>query len=120
MRRLERWCVLRRLATEGLRPDDHDRTLMAPKLVAKRNSAADQVPAFEVRAVAAQIGWLETSIPDAAVEALCRVEVLLSIGTFEASEAVHHQMGIIEAYQHGLLATWETPHEMVCAPRSAA
>jgi len=117
---LDRWCVVSRLATEGLRPDDHDRALMAPKLEAKRNPAADQYAAFEARAVAAQIGWLETSIPDATVEALCRVEVLLSQGLSEASEPVHHQLEIIEAYQHGLLATWETPDEMVCVPRSAA
>ena len=91
---------------------------MAPKLAAKRNPAADQP--FEVRVFAAQIGWLETSIPDAAVEALCRIEVLLSQGLPEVSEPVHRQLEIIEAYQHGLLATWETPDAMVCVPRSAA
>jgi hypothetical protein len=56
---LERWCVVRRLATEELRPDDHDRALMAPKLAVKRGAAVlattpDQ--AFEVRAIAAQVG----------------------------------------------------------------
>jgi hypothetical protein len=117
---LDRWCVVRRLATEGLRPDEHDRALMAPKLVAKQNPSANPDAAFKARAVAAQIGWLETSIPDATVEALCRVEVLLSQGLSETSEPVHHQLGIIEAYQHGLLATWETPAELVCVPRSAA
>jgi hypothetical protein len=117
---LDRWCVVRRLATEGLRPDDHDRALMAPKLAAKGNPSANQPAAFEARVVAAQIGWLETSIPDATVDALCRVEVLLSQGQSEASEPVHHQLEIIKAYQHGLLATWETPAEMVCVPRSAA
>jgi hypothetical protein len=117
---LDRWCVVRRLATEGLRPDDHDRALMAPKLAAKRTPSADPGAAFEARAVAAQIGWLETSIPDATVDMLCSVEVLLSQGQSEASEPVHHQLGIIRAYQHGLLATWETPAELVCVPRSAA
>jgi hypothetical protein len=117
---LDRWCVVRRLATEALRPDDHDRALMAPKLAAKRNLALDQNAAFEARAVAAQIGWLETSIPDAAVDALCRVEVLLSQGLSEASEPVHHQLEVVEAYRHGLLATWETPDEMICVPRFAA
>jgi hypothetical protein len=92
---------------------------MAPKLVAKQNPSANPVAAFEVRVFAAQIGWLETSIPDATVEALCRVEVLLSQGLSEAFEPVHHQLRIIEAFQHGLLATWETPDEMVCVPRSA-
>jgi hypothetical protein len=117
---LDRWCVVRRLATEALRPDDHDHVLRAPKLVAKQNPSADPDAAFEVRVFAAQVGWLETSIPDATVEALCRVEVLLSQGLSEASEPVHHQLGIIEAYQHGLLATWETPAELICVPRSAA
>jgi hypothetical protein len=117
---LDRWCVVRRLANDVLRPDEHDRALMAPKLVAKQNPSANPDAAFEVRVFAAQIGWLETSIPDATVEALCRVEVLLSGGLSETSEPIHHQLGIIEAYRHGLLATWETPAELVCVPRSAA
>ena len=117
---LDRWCLVRRLATEVLRPDDHDRALMAPKLVAKQNPSANPDAAFEARVFAAQIGWLETSIPDAAVEALCRVEVLLSQGLSEASAPVHHQLEIVQAYQHGLLATWETPDEMVCVPRAVA
>ena len=116
---LDRWCAIRRLANDVLRPDEHDRALMAPKLVAKQNPSANPDAAFEARVFAAQIGWLETSIPDATVEALCRVEVLLFQGLPEASEPVHHQLEIIEAYQHGLLATWETPDEMVCVPRSA-
>jgi len=93
---------------------------MAPKLVVKQTPSADRDAAFEVRVLAAQVGWLETSIPDAAVEALCRIDVLLSQGLPEASEPVHHQLGIIEAYQHGLLATWETPAELICVPRTAA
>jgi hypothetical protein len=117
---LDRWCLIRRLANEVLRPDEHDRALMTPKLVAKLGPTADPDAAFDVRVIAAQIGWLETSIPDAAVEALCRVEVLLSRGLPETSEPVHHQLEIIEAYQHGLLATWETPAELICVPRFAA
>jgi hypothetical protein len=116
---LDRWCAISRLANDVLRPDEHDRALMAPKLVAKQSPSANPNAAFEVRVISAQVGWLETSIPDATVEALCRVEVLLSQGLSEASEPVHHQSGIIEAYQHGLLATWETPDELVCVPRSA-
>jgi hypothetical protein len=111
--------AISRLANEVLRPDEHDRALMAPKLAAKQSPSANPEAAFEVRVFAAQVGWLETSIPDAALEALCRVEVLLSQGLSEASEPVHHQLGIIAAYQHGLLATWETPDEMVCVPRRA-
>ena len=117
---LDRWCVIRRLATEEVQPDDRHHSLMAPKLAAKQSPSADQDAAFEARVFAAQIGWLETSIPDAAVEALCRVEVLLSQGLSETSEPIHHQLEIIQAYQHGLLATWETPAELVCVPRSAA
>jgi hypothetical protein len=117
---LDRWCAISRLANDVLRPDDHDRDLMAPKLAAKQSPSTDPDAAFEVRVFAAQIGWLETSIPDATVEALCRVEVLLSQGLSEASEPVHHQLEIIQAYQHGLLATWETPSELICVPRAAA
>ena len=62
---LDRWCAISRLANDVLRPDEHDRGLMAPKLVAKRNPSANPDAAFEVRVFAAQIGWLETSIPDA-------------------------------------------------------
>jgi hypothetical protein len=66
---LDRWCAISRLANEVLRPDEHDRALMAPKLAAKRNPTPNQDAAFEAKAVAAQIGWIETSIPDATVEA---------------------------------------------------
>jgi|SRR3984885_8778538 hypothetical protein len=117
---LGRWCAIRRLANDALRPDEHDRDFMAPKLVAKQSPSANPEAAFEVRVIAAQIGWLETSIPDATVEALCRVEVLLSQGLSEASEPIYHQLAIIEAYQHGLLATWETPAELIWVPRYAA
>jgi hypothetical protein len=87
--------------------------------VVKQSQSANPDAAIEVRVLAAQIGWLETSIPDATVEALCRVEVLLSQGLSEASEPIHHQLGIIEVYQHGLLATWETLAELICVPRIA-
>jgi hypothetical protein len=117
---LDRWCAISRLANDVLRPDEPDRALMAPKLVAKQNPPANPDAAFEVRVLAAQVGWLETSIPDAAVEALCRVEVLLSQGLSETSEPVHHQLEIVQAYQHGLLATWGTPAELICVPRSVA
>ena len=117
---LDRWCAISRLANDVLRPDEHDRALMAPKLMAKQSPSANPDAAFEFRVFAAQIGWLETSIPDVTVEALCRVEVLLSQGLSETSGLVHHQLEIIQAYQHGLLATWETPAELICVPRSSA
>jgi hypothetical protein len=32
----------------------------------------------------------------------------------------YHQLKVFEACEHGLLATWETPEELVCVPVSAA
>jgi hypothetical protein len=46
--------------------EEHDRALMAPKLLSRSRAIAGNMSAeavFEVRAVAAQIGWLETCIP---------------------------------------------------------
>jgi len=74
---------------------------------------------FGVRAVAAQIGWLETSLPAAAVDALCNVEMLLCSGFSERSEQIYHQLLVFEACENGLLATWETPAELVCTTRPA-
>jgi hypothetical protein len=83
---------------------------MAPKLLSKarvmaENASADTV--FKVRAVAAQIGWLETCIPVVAAQAVTDVELLLSADVSE--KAIHHQLKVFEAYELGLLATWETP-----------
>ena len=108
-------------ATQVLRVEEHDRALMAPKLMAKRRAMA--VPArpdlmFEARAVAAQIGWLETSLPAAAAQAIGAVEDLLSAGHSEASVAIYHQLKVFEACEHGLLATWEASGELICAPAS--
>jgi hypothetical protein len=99
-------------ATRVLRVEEHDRALMAPKLVAKaRAIAAQSSPeaTFEARAVAAQIGWLETSLPAIAAQAIRAVEDLLSAGHTESSMAIYHQLKLFEACEHGLLATWETP-----------
>jgi hypothetical protein len=120
---LERWVAVRRLAVEAMSPDDHDQALMAPKLASKLDPAlleAGPDAAFKTRAVAAQIGWLETSIAAAAVEALCRIEILLSQGLSETSKLVHHELMVFEAFEAGLLATWETPAELACVPRLAA
>jgi hypothetical protein len=76
------------LAAQLLRVEEHDRALMAPKLVAKERAIAGQSwpdSIFEAKAVAAQIGWLETSLPAAAAQALHAVEDLLSSGHSEAS-----------------------------------
>ncbi len=98
----------------------HDRALMAPKLLAKSaamvgNASVEAV--FEVRAVAAQIGWLETSMPVAAARAVADVELLLSSGFSEHDEPIHHQLRAFEAYELGLLATWETPTDIICVSR---
>jgi hypothetical protein len=81
---------------------------MAPKLLSKapvmaENASAEAV--FVVRVTAAQIGWLETRIPVAAAQAVTKIELLLSSGAPE--ETIHHQLRAFEAYELGLLATWE-------------
>ncbi len=103
--------------------EDHDRVLMAPKLLSKSKAMAENASAeavFEVRAVAAQIGWLETCMPVAAAQAVADVELLLSSGCSEHDESIHHQLRVFEAYELGLLATWETPDAIICVPRTIA
>ncbi len=111
---------VRMLANELLGVDEHDRVLMAPKLRAKSRAMsvnASDVEVFRVRAVSAQIGWLETSMADAAAQAVSDVELLLSTGASEGSVAIDDQLRVFEAHERGLLATWETPAELICAPR---
>jgi hypothetical protein len=106
-------------ATHVLRVEEYDRALMAPKLIAKEWAVAAQSrleSIFEVRAVAAQIGWLETSLPATAAQAIRAVEDLLSAGHAESSVAIYHQLRVFEACERGLLATWETPDALVCVP----
>jgi hypothetical protein len=112
---------VRMLANSLLGVDDHDRMLMAPKLLAKHqamsaNRSAEEV--FRVRAVSAQIGWLETSLAEAAAQAVSNVELLPSTGASESSVAIDNQLRVFESYEHGLLATWETPDALICVPRS--
>jgi hypothetical protein len=104
-------------ASDVLRVDEHDRVLMAPKLTAKPRAAPQAV--WKTRTVAAQIGWLETSLPAAAADAICAIEDLLSAGHIEVSETIYHQLRVFEAYESGLLATWETRDELVCVPVTA-
>jgi hypothetical protein len=109
--------------TDIVGAEDHDRALMAPKLLAKRRAIAENVPAeaiFEIRAVAAQIGWLETCMPIAAVQAVVNVELFLSSGVSEHDESVSHPLRVFKAYERGLLATWETPSAVICVPRPIA
>ena len=108
------------VASSLLRVDDHDRMLMAPKLLAKsqaRSANLSDDDVFRVRAVSAQIGWLETSMVDAAAQAVANVELLLSTGASEGSVAIDNQLEVFEAYEHGLMATWETPDALICVPR---
>jgi hypothetical protein len=103
--------------------EEHDRALMVPKLLSKcqamsGNASAEAV--FEIRAVAAQIGWLETCMPIAAAQAVANIELLVSSGISEHDESVSHQLRVFEAYELGLLATWETPGAVICVPRSIA
>ena len=113
--RLNSHLVLGGVIGDTVRASDHDRLLMAPKLLSKarvmaENASADTV--FKVRAVVAQIGWLETCMPIVAAQAVADIELLLSLGAPE--ESIHHQLNVFEAYELGLLATWETPGAIVC------
>jgi hypothetical protein len=122
-RSLDLSLVLGEVIADIVRVEEHDRALMAPKLLSKSRAIAGNASAeavFEVRAIAAQIGWLETSMPVVAAQAVANVELLLSSGFSEHDEPVHHQLRVFEAYELGLLATWETPTEIVCVPRLIA
>jgi hypothetical protein len=100
--------------------EEYDRMLMAPKLLAKSramsaNRSDEEI--FKIRAVSAQIGWLETSMAEAAAHAISNVELLLGSGASEASVAIDNQLRIFESQELGLLVTWETPEALICAPR---
>jgi hypothetical protein len=87
---------------------------MAPKLSHKAQAIAlqsfpDQV--LEARAIAAEIGWVETSLPGAAAGAIRAVDDLLSAGHADDSMEICHQLMVFEAFEQGLLAT---PGELVC------
>jgi len=43
----------------------------------------------------------------------------LSLGFTERDGRVSHQLRAFEAFQAGLLATWETPDVLICVPRLA-
>jgi hypothetical protein len=115
----ERAFEVRMTANELLRVDEHDRTLMAPKLLAKSRAMLanrSEQEIFKVRAVSAQIGWLETSMADAAAEAVSNVELLMSAGASDSSMAIDNQLMTFEAHERGLLATWETRDALICVP----
>ena len=113
----ERVFEVRMIANELLGVDEHDRTLMAPKLRAKSRAMAANLSdeeVFRVRAVSSQIGWLETSIADTAAQAVSNVEALLGMGESECSVAIDNQLKVFRSYEHGLMATWETPDVLIC------
>jgi hypothetical protein len=119
----ERSFLVRQLASEILRPDEHDRILMAPKLSAiseTRRTGASSTELRRVRAACFEIGWLETSLPAVATESICAIEALLVSGARPGSDAVRHRVRVFEAYELGLLATWETAAELICVPRITA
>jgi hypothetical protein len=114
--------VLRGLVADIVGVEGHDRALMDPKVLAKSRAIAERASAeavFEARAVYAQIGWLETCLPVAAAQAVTDIELFLSAGCKETDEPIYHQLKVFEAYELGLLATWETPDALVCVPVSA-
>ena len=116
----DRALEVRMLANELLGVDDQDRLLMAPKLRAKSlamSAVTSDGEVFRVRAVSSQIGWLETSMADAAAESVSNVELLLSTEASEGSVAIDHQLRVFESHERGLLATWETPAELICVSR---
>jgi hypothetical protein len=115
--------VLRGKIAELVGAEEHDRALMAPKLLSKSRAIAGNMSAeavFEIRAVAAHIGWLETCITVVAAQAVTNIELFLSSGFSESDEVIHHQLRMFEAYELGLLATWETPGVVICVPRPIA
>jgi hypothetical protein len=63
--------------------------LLAKSKAMSANASDEEV--FWVRAVSSQIGWLETSMADAAAQAVSDVELMLSAGASEGSVAIDHQ-----------------------------
>jgi hypothetical protein len=106
-------------ATQVLGVEEHSRALMAPKLDFKARAIeaySRPEPAFQARAIAAEVGWIETSLSGAAAGAIRAVEDLLRAGHAESSTAICNQLRVFEAFEVGLLATWETPEELVSYP----
>ena len=86
--------------------------LMAPRTRAKSGLMEVGAPAetlFRARAVAAQIGWLETCVSFTAAPAIANAESLLRAGLSEQDPRKRHQSLAFEAFELGLLATWEVP-----------
>jgi hypothetical protein len=61
--------------------------------------------------------WVEAAARRTTAVAVCNVELLLSSGFSEHDEEIYHQLIVFDAYELGLLATWEMPTELICALR---
>jgi hypothetical protein len=82
---------------------------MVPKLLAKfqaRSANLSDDEALRFRAVPSQIGWLGTSMADAAAQAVSNVELFLTSGVSGDATAIDNQLKFFESYEGGLLATW--------------
>jgi hypothetical protein len=66
-----------------------------------------------VRERSADAGWVETSLPGAAAAAIRAVKDLSQRDTLKDPVAICHQLRTFEAFEHRLLATCETPEELV-------
>jgi hypothetical protein len=104
----DRSFVLGGLAVVIIGVEDHDRALMGPKLLAKSRAMSGNASGealFEVRSVAAQIGWLETCIPVAAANAVANIELFLSLDSPSATSPYIISCG------------YSRPTSLACSPR---
>ena len=79
-----------------VRSAEHDSALMAPKLLSKARVMAENASAeavFKVRAVAAQIGWLETCIPVTATHVSAEPRPIRSTSS--------HNVHLLLLFRHG-------------------
>jgi hypothetical protein len=117
---LERSLDLYVLANRILRVEAQCDALLSQRLGFRSSligATAGPAAVFDARVLAAEIGWIETSLPAVAARAVRGVEDLLSSGRAEYDPAIHHQLLVFEAFDYGLLATWETPDALICVPR---
>lgn len=113
---IERSVKLSALVDRRLVADEHVGKLLEDKLHLEIAATTDPYADFDARMLASEIGWLETALSAVAARAVRAVEALLDIGYTERSEQIHHQLLVFEAFERGLLATWETPKQLLCLP----
>ena len=103
-------------ATQVLRVEEHARALMTPKLSYKAQAMASlSRPSliFKARVLAAEIGWIEDFAAGSCGWSDPRRRGPALGGTLADSMEICHQLRVFEAFEYGLLATWETPDELV-------